>query len=88
MVIKSSIKLEKDAMKPNIYYINFKYISLLNFDMTILLNPIHHKQNEIQPNENFKLIKITNIKLYNVHLILVQKIILIQKNSQILRIMT
>jgi hypothetical protein len=33
--------------------------------MTILLNPIHHKQNEIQPNENFKLIKITNIKKGN-----------------------
>ena len=38
MINNSSIKLEKDALNPKIFYITFKYISLINFELNIYLN--------------------------------------------------
>src|SRR5690242_11781621 len=38
MLIKSSLKLEKDSTKGNIYYITFSYISLQNFSASFLFN--------------------------------------------------
>lgn len=38
MINNSSIKLEKDSLKPNSFYITFKYISLIDFDLSVYLN--------------------------------------------------
>lgn len=35
---RNTIKLEKDAMKQNIYYIGFNYTSLVNFNVNIYFN--------------------------------------------------
>ena len=38
MINNGSIKLEKDSLKPNIFYITFKYISLIDFELNVYLN--------------------------------------------------
>ena len=38
MIYTSSIKLEKDSLDSNIYYIQFKYTSLISFSVNIYLN--------------------------------------------------
>ena len=64
LLLKSSLKLEKDSMNPNIYYYTFKYTSLLNFEAHFHLNSTFSGINLVC-NPNFPSIIIKNLNRAN-----------------------
>lgn len=60
ILLKSSLKLEKDSTKQNIHYIVFKYTSLLDFKVKINFNAIL-KNDEIMCNQSLPPIEICNL---------------------------
>jgi len=60
ILLKSSLKLERDSTKQNIHYIVFKYTSLMDFNVTISFNATL-KNDHIVSNKCFSPILFSNI---------------------------
>lgn len=54
IINKTSIKLEKDATKANVFYITFKYISLIEFELNVYLNASFADKSDSQIDSNTK----------------------------------
>lgn len=46
MINNSSIKLEKDSIQSNNFYITFKYIALADFNLNVYINAKFIKSND------------------------------------------